>query len=268
MRLNSVSASSRFSRAVVSEDVDERLVYRRGGDEARAAIERLDELRQRPARADRHHAVRRLDDLRHLVSRGHGLQLEAPERVDLLPQLADGVESHAVAVPMQVLDHEHRQVDLGELVHEGLDLLLILDDVNRAWHGMPSAPASTACRARRWERRTSGSLTPAVTWIRPSTMRMTCSTNLVRSSSESLETSLATAGMMQPDTPSSMLRSMSRSSDGKSIRSSSVHGVWMIGTTPERGYAVLSVTCTTCPFFRHLCGETHQCLVRPTSAHQ
>ena len=62
---------------------------------------------------------------------------------------------------------------------------------------------------------------------------MTSSTNLVRSSSESLVTSLATAGMMQPDTPSSMLRSMSRSRDGKSIRSSSVHGVWMIGTTPE-----------------------------------
>ena len=66
-------------------------------------------------------------------------------------------------------------------------------------------------------------------------MRMTSSTKLVRSSSESFETSLATAGMMQPETPSSMLRSMSRWRDGKSIRSSSVHGVWMIGTTPDKG---------------------------------
>ena len=45
-------------RAVVSEDVDERLVDGRGGDEARAAVECLDELR-------------------HLVPCGHGLQLEA-----------------------------------------------------------------------------------------------------------------------------------------------------------------------------------------------
>ena len=32
---------------------------------------------------------------------------------------------------MEVLDHEHRQIDLGELVHECLDLLLVLDDVHR-----------------------------------------------------------------------------------------------------------------------------------------
>ena len=45
----------------------------------------LDELRQRPACADRHSVAGRLDQLAHLVPCRHGLQLEAAERLDLIP---------------------------------------------------------------------------------------------------------------------------------------------------------------------------------------
>ena len=74
------------------------------------------------------------------------------------PQLADGVEAHAVTVPVQVLDHEHRQVDLGELVHERLDLLLVLDDIHRclaqdavgpSFNGVSSRDAGSASRRGR-----------------------------------------------------------------------------------------------------------------------